>query len=78
MRFKVTGGKDGLSGIEVADRRYEPGEIVELTQAKAEWLLSEGYLEPADGKGSKPAPAPIEEPVVESEPTDVVTDEVTE
>ncbi len=44
MRYKVTGGKDGISGIEVAGRRYEAGSTVELTAAKAAWLLEEGYL----------------------------------
>jgi hypothetical protein len=60
MRFKVTGGADGVSGIEVANKRYEPGDEVELTAKQADWLVDQGYLEPADGskKFVKPAPAP--------------------
>jgi hypothetical protein len=53
MRFKVTGGTDGTAGVEVGDRRYEPGDIVELTGPKAAWLVEKGYLESADGKAVK-------------------------
>jgi hypothetical protein len=66
MRFKVTGGADGVSGIEVANKRYEPGEEVELTAKQADWLVDQGYLEPADGskKFVKPAPEPTTTEVV--------------
>lgn len=66
MRFRVTGGADGVSGIEVAHKRYEPGQEVELTAKQADWLVEQGYLEPADAskKFVKPAePAPAVEPV---------------
>ena len=46
MRYKVTGGKDGVSGIEVAGRRHEAGSTVELTAPKAAWFIEEGYLAP--------------------------------
>lgn len=62
MRFKVTGGKDGLSGIEVKGRRYEPGETVEMTGTEADWLVAQGYLDAGDGKAPKTAPAPAAEP----------------
>lgn len=77
MRFKVTGGTDGLSGVEVAGRRYEPGDIVELTGSKADWLVAQGYLESADGKGTKTTSNPAPEPVpvaTESEPAQSPTD----
>jgi hypothetical protein len=64
MRYKVTGGSEGTAGIEVADKRYEPGDEVEMTPAKAQWLVEQGYLEPADSTKSgkkvveeEPAPA---------------------
>ena len=74
MRFKVTGGADGVSGIEVANKRYEPGDEVELTAKQADWLVDQGYLEPADGskKFVKPAPAP--EPAPEPTTIEVVAD----
>ncbi len=45
-KYSVTGGDDGLSGVEVAGKRYEPGETVEMPPKKAEWLLDIGILEP--------------------------------
>lgn len=66
MRFRVTGGADGVSGIEVANKRYEPGNEVELTAKDAEWLVDQGYLEPADG--SKKAVKPAAEPQVVEAP----------
>lgn len=62
-KYKVTGGEDGLSGVEVAGKRYEPGETVEMSPKKAEWLLDIGILEVA-GKASE---AKIETPKDESE-----------
>ena len=43
-KYVVTGGADGLSGIEVAGKRYEPGEVVEIA-AKKDWRIEAGYLE---------------------------------
>lgn len=53
MRFKVTGGADGASGIEVANKRYEAGDEVDLTAKQAEWLLEQGYVVALDAKPSK-------------------------
>lgn len=44
MKFRVTGGADGASGISVGSRRYEPGDVIEMTQAKAGWLVDRGLL----------------------------------
>lgn len=49
MKYRVTGGADGSAGIDVGARRYEPGDIVEMTQPKAAWLVERGLLV-ADGK----------------------------
>ena len=77
MRYKVTGGQDGTSGVEVGGRHYEPGETVELPGPKASWLIEKGYLEPADGKGSKTvetAPAEPEPAPAQSDATETATD----
>jgi hypothetical protein len=60
MKFRVTGGADGVSGIDVGNRRYEAGDVVEMTSNKAEWLVERGLLV-ADSKWSA-------EPEVEDEP----------
>ena len=44
-RYVVTGGEDGLSGIEVGGKRYEPGEVVEIAAGKKDWRIDAGYLE---------------------------------
>lgn len=71
MKFKVTGGQDGVSGVEVAGKRYEPGDEVEMTEAKAAWLVEAGYLIPADPrKAAKYVPVepePEPEPIVEAQ-----------
>lgn len=77
MRYKVTGGTDGQAGVEIGDRRYEPGDIVELTGTKAAWLIEKGYLESADTKATKSAPVASPEPETapaESDATDGPTD----
>ena len=43
-KYVVTGGEDGLSGIEVAGKRYEPGETVEIASGKKDWRIAAGYL----------------------------------
>ena len=53
MRYKVTGGADGVSGIEVADKRYEVGDEVELTAKQAEWLVEQGYVAPVESTGKR-------------------------
>lgn len=65
MRFKVTGGADGVSGIEVANKRYEPGAEVDMTAKQAEWLVEQGYLEPADAAAKRAlAEVVVEQPAV--------------
>jgi hypothetical protein len=60
MKFRVTGGADGQSGISVGTRRYEPGDTIELTQAKAQWLIDRGLLEQEGRQTSTPEPEEIE------------------
>lgn len=79
MKFKVTGGTDGVSGIEFGNKRYEAGETVEMTAKQAEWLVDQGYLESPDAPKvprtpvvePEPVvePAPVEAPATESSPT---------
>jgi hypothetical protein len=72
MKFRVTGGPEGDRGLDAGGRRYEPGDVIELTQQKAAWLVDKGLLEP-EGKASGKAqydPAP--------EPADPVDDLVDE
>lgn len=63
MRFRVTGGQDGISGIDVADKRYEPSDEVELTAKQSEWLLEQGYVEAIDASSKKSKSAPVVEEV---------------
>ena len=44
-KYVVTGGEDGLSGIEVGGKRYEPGDLVEIATGKKDWRIEAGYLE---------------------------------
>lgn len=64
MRYKVTGGADGISGIEMGGKRYEAGDTIELAGSKAEWLVDKGLLEPETKKPatSKKAATPEPEP----------------
>ncbi len=74
MRYRVTGGQDGISGIDVAEKRYNAGDEVELTAKQAEWLLEQGYVETLDAaKKNKSAAAIIESPVA-AEPTNEIED----
>jgi len=61
-----------LAGIEFPpDRRVEAGEITgDIPSKSIKWLLEQGYIEPAEGKPSKSAPAsePEPEPTPEPEP----------
>ena len=63
MRYKVTGGQDGISGIDVADKRYNPGDEVELTAKQSEWLLEQGYVESIDASAKKSKSTPVVEEV---------------
>ena len=69
MKFRVTGGPEGDRGISAAGRRYEPGDVIELTQAKAQWLIDKGLLEADGGKTAKSTPAPEPEPDPATEPS---------
>jgi len=44
-KYVVTGGADGMSGIEVDGRRYEPGDTVDIATGKKDWRIEAGYLE---------------------------------
>jgi hypothetical protein len=44
-KYVVTGGEDGLSGVEVDGKRYEPGDVVEIAAGKKDWRIDAGYLE---------------------------------
>lgn len=72
-KFTVTGGPAGDQGISVGSRRYEAGDTVEMTAAKAEWLVERGLLV-ASGRKSDPIPDP--EPVAEepSEAPEIVSE----
>ena len=62
-KYKVTGGDDGVSGIEYSGKRYEPGETVDMPPKKADWMVDIGILEPV----GKATAAPKEEPKDEAE-----------
>lgn len=68
MRYRVTGGQDGTSGIDVADKRYEAGDEVELTVKQSEWLLEQGYVEAIDASAKKSKSAPVVVEEVSTEP----------
>ena len=75
MKYRVTGGADGTAGIDVGARRYEPGDIVEMTQPKAAWLVERGLLV-ADGKQvAADEPAVDEDDAFEALDTDDEGDE---
>ena len=77
MKFRVTGGPEGDRGIDAGGRRYEPGDIIEMTQAKAQWLIDKGLLEADGGKSaSKSAPAPEPEPAPEPDVDDDILDDL--
>lgn len=67
MKYKVTGGQDGVSGINVGERRYEAGETVDMPASKAEWLLEYGYVEPLDPKSVSNAADDSDQVVTEGE-----------
>lgn len=54
MKFRVAGGPSGDAGIEVAGRRYEPGDEVDLSPKQSDWLVEQGYVVAL----GKEAPAP--------------------
>lgn len=56
-----------LVGIDYPpSKRAEAGDIIEDLDGKSiKWLLEAGYIEAADAKTAKAAPAPVEETPVE-------------
>lgn len=46
-KYKVTGGADGVSGVEIDGKRHEPGDTFESVSKRVQWLLDDGYLVPA-------------------------------
>ena len=56
-RYTVTGGPSGDAGIDIGDKRYEPGDTLEAAAKTVKWLVDDGYLTPA----SKTAAAPADE-----------------
>lgn len=77
MRFRVTGGADGVSGIEFQGKRYEPGAEVDMTAKQAEWLVEQGYLESPDAAAKRVAVVePAVEPVIADEPAPATDDSV--
>ena len=58
-KYTVTGGDDGVSGVEIAGQRYEPGETLEAPTKKIEWMIEAGILEAASS--GKAAPSKSEE-----------------
>ena len=65
MRYKVTGGADGLSGIDMGGKRYEAGDTIEMSGAKAQWLVDKGLLEPEQKRTSAKADPADEEAIEE-------------
>ena len=55
--YTVTGGPSGEAGIDIGDKRYEPGDQVAAPAKSVKWLIDAGYLAPA----GKTAAAPAEE-----------------
>ena len=60
-KYVVTGGPDGTAGIEIGNRRYEPGEEIDAPTKDVKWLVDDGYLAAPNKKTADPAPADEEE-----------------
>ena len=76
MKFRVTGGADGQSGISVGSRRYEAGDLIEMTQAKAGWLIERGLLVADSAWGNDPEPEPeIDDADIEPDIADDIDDD---
>ena len=80
MKFRVTGGEDGTLGINVGNRRYEPGDLVEMTANDADWLIDCGVLvkdsdwSPAE-VNPEPEPEPVAEELEEADPVEEEDDD---
>lgn len=57
-RYTVTGGPSGDAGIDIGDKRYEPGDTLDVAAKAVKWLVDDGYLTPA---GKTPAAQADEE-----------------
>jgi hypothetical protein len=67
MRYKVTGGADGISGIAMGGKRYEAGDTIEMSGEKAQWLVDKGLLEPVSGKPARGKKAADDTPAKKEE-----------
>ena len=54
-KYRVTGGADGTAGIDIGDKRFEPGSQVEAAAKDVKWLIDDGYL--AAAGNARPVPA---------------------
>lgn len=43
-KYRVTGGADGTAGIDIGDKRYEPGDSLDAPAKDVKWLVDDGYL----------------------------------
>jgi hypothetical protein len=43
-RYRVTGGPGGDAGIDIGDKRYEPGDTLDAAAKTVKWLVDDGYL----------------------------------
>ena len=54
-RYTVTGGPSGDAGINIGDKRYEPGDALDAPAKDVKWLVDDGYLAPAGKTAAAPA-----------------------
>ena len=54
-RYTVTGGPGGDAGIDIGDKRYEPGDTLDAPAKDVKWLVDDGYLAPAGKTAAAPA-----------------------
>jgi len=54
-RYTVTGGPSGDAGIDIGDKRYEPGDDLDAAAKDVKWLVDDGYLAPAGKTAAAPA-----------------------
>lgn len=54
-RYTVTGGPSGDAGIDIGDKRYEPGDTLDAAAKTVRWLVDDGYLTPAGKTAAAPA-----------------------
>jgi hypothetical protein len=47
-RYRVTGGPGGDAGIDIGDKRYEPGDTLDAAAKTVKWLVDDGYPDGQD------------------------------